>query len=309
MLSKPVIGPITSRFGPRPTPPSPHNGLDYGWLLADGGTKSRDIYAPGTGVVSVGRNDLIGNFVSIAIDPNHVVRLCHLASVAVRTGQTVTRGQFVGRMGDTGSQASGVHLHMDMYVNSIRVDPEPYITMPFFALSGGETIPIVPVPNFGEDMIVYANVDTNAWAAGIPFGGTWVTVPSGQGDAYVKASGRDLVRLSNAEFTIVAGICKQRGSADVRLYADTSSNVWYLLGAGVEYAVPGDKAGLFESLFGTRVPLSSGDIAALRAAFAQAGGSGTAPTAEENASAVEVKLADNFARIAADVWNHLKIKL
>ena len=47
-------------------------------------------------------------------------------------------------MEDTGSQAVGIHLHMDMYVDALRVDPEPYVTLPFFSLSGG--LEVTPIP-------------------------------------------------------------------------------------------------------------------------------------------------------------------
>lgn len=129
MFARPVVGPITSRFGPRPPLPD-HSGVDFGWLHADP-ERSKRIVAPADGVVSVGRNDLVGNFVSLAVTPNDVARLCHFASVAVRSGDRVRRGQFLGVMGDTGTQATGVHLHFDYYRFGVRVNPEPYITEPY----------------------------------------------------------------------------------------------------------------------------------------------------------------------------------
>ena len=128
MFMHPVPGPITSPYGPRRI--GFHNGQDYGWLKADPDNSKR-IYAPATGTVTVGRNVLVGNFVLIDTD-TATIRLAHLASIAVKSGQTVTQGQtFIGVMGATGSQTFGVHLHVDVYKKSQRVNPAPYFTIPF----------------------------------------------------------------------------------------------------------------------------------------------------------------------------------
>lgn len=267
MLSRPCTGPITSPYGPRPwlTESPFHNGQDYGWLLVDpAGT--RKVYAPTSGRVVVGWNYKVGNFVSLPIGDGFSTRLCHFASVAVANGQYVNRGDYLGLMGSTGSQAAGIHLHVDVFTPAGgRVDPAHFYTQPL-AQAGVTVTPITTNPR-GADMIVYANTETNVWAAGIPFAGVWQGVPAGQGDAYVKASGRELVRLNNAEFNTVAALCKQQSQMDVRVYADTTSNVWYLVGPGVDYAIPSDKAGFFESIYGTRVPLPTADLTALRQAM------------------------------------------
>lgn len=128
MFTHPVPGPITSPYGPRKI--GFHNGQDYGWLLADP-DGSKHIYSPATGVVSVGWNVLVGNYVLIATS-TVTIRLAHLASVAVKTGQTVTQGKtFIGVMGRTGAQTFGIHLHVDVYQNGSRVNPAPYFTIPF----------------------------------------------------------------------------------------------------------------------------------------------------------------------------------
>lgn len=159
MLAKPVMGGIGDRYGWRTLPDGTrnfHNGVDFTWLNADPAGSQR-VVAPADGVVSVGWNSLIGNFVSLAVDANHVVRLCHFSSIAVQSGQRVRKGQFLGVMGNTGSQAFGVHLHMDMYVNAIRVDPLPYMTDPYpgeLAFAGLETTPIVKEDDMTKPQII-----------------------------------------------------------------------------------------------------------------------------------------------------------
>jgi murein DD-endopeptidase MepM/ murein hydrolase activator NlpD len=56
-----------------------------------------------------------------------VTRYCHLSKVEVAIGQTVTKGQIVGRQGDTGF-SRGDHLHFEtLDPSGAHVDPEPLI--------------------------------------------------------------------------------------------------------------------------------------------------------------------------------------
>ena len=132
MFMFPVPGPVTSPYGPRGA--GFHHGVDFGWLIADP-VKSRNIYAPASGTVTVGWNALVGNFVEIPTDLG-LLRLAHFDSVAVKSGDQVVQGQtFLGVMGRTGQQSNGVHLHVDLFMKDGRVDPLPHFTIPFGAVS------------------------------------------------------------------------------------------------------------------------------------------------------------------------------
>jgi murein DD-endopeptidase MepM/ murein hydrolase activator NlpD len=50
----------------------------------------------------------------------------HLASVAVSVGQTVNRGNVIGRMGSTG-RSTGIHLHFEIRKNGVLVDPLQFL--------------------------------------------------------------------------------------------------------------------------------------------------------------------------------------
>lgn len=56
-----------------------------------------------------------------------ITTIClHLKSINVRKGDKVTRGQIIGRVGETGL-ATGPHLHWGLYVHGVPVDPLPWV--------------------------------------------------------------------------------------------------------------------------------------------------------------------------------------
>ena len=109
---------------------SHHNGTDF---PAAGGTP---IYAVADGVVSAARAmNSYGNCVQIshgtADDGNNYASLyAHMASIAVSEGQTVTKGQVIGYVGNTGDVVGangGYHLHLELRINGSRTDAMRYI--------------------------------------------------------------------------------------------------------------------------------------------------------------------------------------
>jgi len=50
----------------------------------------------------------------------------HLKSINVRKGNKVTKGQIIGRVGETGL-ATGHHLHWGLYVHGVPIDPLPWV--------------------------------------------------------------------------------------------------------------------------------------------------------------------------------------
>lgn len=157
MFCKPVMGGITSGYGPRSI--GFHNGIDFGWLLRDV-AGSRRVYSahPGT-VVDAGYSSAPGNYVLVDIGDGKKLRYIHLSRIDVSVGQEVGYSTPIGVMGDTGtSTAPGqVHLHLDLFDGSNRVDPEPYLTLPFgytgpaFAEVDSTPIPATPAPTAHTD--------------------------------------------------------------------------------------------------------------------------------------------------------------
>ena len=111
---------------------NPHKGEDHGFYNASP-KKSRELYFPADGIVtSVTKDGSYNNGYGnrIVIQSGDVyVWLCHLAtgSISVSTGDRVTSGQRAGTMGSTG-RVTGDHLHMEVRLKGIPVDPAYYYT-------------------------------------------------------------------------------------------------------------------------------------------------------------------------------------
>ncbi len=123
---KPVrSGWYTSPFGMRTDPftgvQTMHSGLD---IAAAPGTP---IYSPADGVVSyVGFESGYGNLVTIDHGYGVKTRYAHNSEVFVKFGQKIERGQKIAAVGNTG-RSSGYHLHYEVRVNGLAVNPKNYI--------------------------------------------------------------------------------------------------------------------------------------------------------------------------------------
>ena len=131
LQATPTIAPIThngwisSRFGYRISPytqrPSLHQGLD---IAARPGTP---VKATGHGVVTYsGYDGGYGKLVSIDHGYGIVTRYGHNSEVFVKIGQKVTRGEVIATVGNTG-RTTGPHLHYEVRLNDLPVNPENYI--------------------------------------------------------------------------------------------------------------------------------------------------------------------------------------
>lgn len=129
LLSTPSIRPakgwISSGFGYRISPFTGlrefHRGLD---IANKKGTK---IIATADGIVTfAGKNGLLGK--TIKIDHGHgmVTRYGHLSKILKKRGEAVKRGDVIAVMGNTG-RSTGPHLHYEVFLNGIPVNPKKYI--------------------------------------------------------------------------------------------------------------------------------------------------------------------------------------
>ena len=121
----PTKGWITSKFGYRKSPFTGlrefHKGLD---IATRKGTK---IVATADGIVTyVGKKGLLGNVLIIDHGHGMVTRYAHLSKALVKRGTAVKRGDSIAEVGNTG-RSTGPHLHYDVRLNGIAVNPEKYI--------------------------------------------------------------------------------------------------------------------------------------------------------------------------------------
>ena len=126
MLRNPCpIAVISDEFGGRVAPTAGastnHKGRDY---AAPYGAA---IYAASTGTVTkVDFNYVRGNYVII----DHGNGLCtlyqHCSRINVKKGQAVFVGAKIAEVGSTGI-STGPHLHFEVWVNNVPVDPRLYL--------------------------------------------------------------------------------------------------------------------------------------------------------------------------------------
>ena len=121
----PVHGWVTSGFGFRTNPftglTQMHEGLDIANRI---GTP---VIAPADGIVSdTGKDSSYGNVIVISHGFGINSRFNHLSKILVRPGQKVKRGDKIAEVGTTG-KSTGPHLHYEVRVNGIPVNPVRYI--------------------------------------------------------------------------------------------------------------------------------------------------------------------------------------
>lgn len=121
------ISKITSAFGERRIRPKPHalrihNGVD---LRADIGTT---VLSPNDGIVEISDNFYFeGGFILINHGGGIKSDFMHLSKLTVKAGDKVLRGQTIGYSGKSGEGIGHPHLHFEIWVHSVPVDPLKFI--------------------------------------------------------------------------------------------------------------------------------------------------------------------------------------
>jgi murein DD-endopeptidase MepM/ murein hydrolase activator NlpD len=126
---------VTSKFGSgrvfNGRVSSSHLGVDYRGALGD------PIYAANRGVVAlVDTFFLAGNVVYINHGDGLVTGYFHMSQPEVAIGDTVEKGQEIGKVGATG-RVTGPHLHWSARFGALTIDPAdllslgpPFVTVP-----------------------------------------------------------------------------------------------------------------------------------------------------------------------------------
>lgn len=113
---------LSSLCGGRKDPftgkPATHSGID---VPAPKGT---EVKAAKSGVVITSSYNAggYGNYVVVSHGNGNTTLYAHLSSRKVSVGDTVKQGQVIGLVGSTG-RSTGNHLHYEVRVNNVRIDP------------------------------------------------------------------------------------------------------------------------------------------------------------------------------------------
>ncbi len=114
----PVSGRITQKWWTR------HHGIDVG------APKGSPVYAADAGFVTFAAWDRepvsYGNMILINHGNGFVTRYAHLSAFIVGAGDSVKKGQLIGRVGNTGN-STGAHLHFEIIRNGVPMNPFSYL--------------------------------------------------------------------------------------------------------------------------------------------------------------------------------------
>ena len=130
------------KFPPLYTDESPHRGIDYGC------PEGTPILASADGVVTyLGRlKEGYGNYIIISHAEGYATLYAHLSEILVRENQKVAKGQVIGRSGNTGN-STGAHLHFELRINGIKIDPKTKLQN-VFDIDPDNNTPIEEKPEF-----------------------------------------------------------------------------------------------------------------------------------------------------------------
>jgi murein DD-endopeptidase MepM/ murein hydrolase activator NlpD len=140
LLAWPAPGIITSPFGDG----RGHPGIDIDGVTGDPVTAAAPGTVVGAGVAPPGL-DGYGTIVAVDDGGGLLTLYAHLSRVDVATGQHVDTGQLVGAIGMTGI-ATGDHLHFEVRVNNVPVDPMIFLSPRPVAVSKPIPAPVVEAP-------------------------------------------------------------------------------------------------------------------------------------------------------------------
>ena len=129
-----------------------------------------------------------GNMVKIDHSNGIETLYAHLATVVVKKGQTVHKGDIIGRMGNTGN-SYGAHLHWEVRKNGIRIDPTPYLNAD------------IPDLILEKVDVMYSVAANNKWLPGVK---NFDDAPSG----YAGLPGKAITKLK---------VCLSKGSVMYRV--------------------------------------------------------------------------------------------
>lgn len=128
LIPSPFGDTINSFFGTRRS----YNGSDYDFFHGGvdfGGGLGVQVFAPAAGIVVFAEAvEIRGNATIIDHGWGVYTGYFHQSEILVKVGDNVQPGQVIGIVGSTG-RSTGAHLHWEMWVSGIQVDPLDWLTI------------------------------------------------------------------------------------------------------------------------------------------------------------------------------------
>lgn len=173
-------------FGPRTIGKGFHDGTDFAFYFTNvcaisGGVVSRvEVWNGKTSMQH-------GNRVHVDHGGGVVSSYSHLAGINVHKGQRVSAGDVLGPMGYTGF-VTGAHLHLEVRVNGVLVDPVPFIAARLGATAGDGGTEFDPMPTAKEvvDELLSRQI-TKIGGETMSVADAWTYAEAGHRDTQVKA--------------------------------------------------------------------------------------------------------------------------
>ncbi len=125
---RPIVKGWTSSYYGKRTDPftgklAMHKGMDFA------GKEGSEVVAVATGVITwAGRRFGYGELVEINHGNGYTTRYGHNATILVKMGDTVEKGQAISLMGSTG-RSTGPHVHFEVLKNDRQVNPAKYVAL------------------------------------------------------------------------------------------------------------------------------------------------------------------------------------
>ncbi len=180
------------------------NKIDEAGLLVDGdasrneswATYDQDVLAVADGTVTIAVDglpdqtpdapepttieDADGNYVILQVADGEYAFYAHLkpGSVAVRTGDTVRKGQVIGRTGNSGS-STGTHLHFQLMdrPSALMADGRPYVFDQFTVTGKGPSLAVLVSLNPATDPVPVDPATAGPRTDELPLSGDVVVFP------------------------------------------------------------------------------------------------------------------------------------
>jgi murein DD-endopeptidase MepM/ murein hydrolase activator NlpD len=132
----PVLGPINSGFGQREDPVMGNGEGEFHKGVDIGSPDGTPVHAPAGGrVIRATMENGYGRMIQIDHGNGTSTIYGHLQGWNVVPGQMVAKGQVIGFVGHSG-RVTGSHLHYEVQVHGVAVNPHPYLRTTMAQLGG-----------------------------------------------------------------------------------------------------------------------------------------------------------------------------